>query len=87
MPAVSIMVEFVGSLLLALLTGTWTPLPADRIAVDLPAPVAFSAEWHPLDDLGNRVNTLIVLEDGSTRLGGTSSIVSPRRGETGGVGN
>lgn len=74
----SIIAEFVGSLLLALLTGTWNPLPADRISDVLPAPVAFTAEWHP-GASDHRSNSLIVLDDGSTRLGGTSSIVSPRR--------
>lgn len=75
----SIIAEFVGSLLLALLTGTWNPLPADRVADVLPAPVAFTAEWHPGGAVEHRSNMLIVLDDGSTRLGGTSSIVSPHR--------
>ena len=81
----AIIVQFVGSLILALLTGTWTPIPPDAIARDLPAPVAFTAQWHPLGLEGNRVNEVIVLGDGSTRLGATSSIVSPARGSHGGA--
>lgn len=76
----SLIVRLVGSLILALLTGTWQPLPPDSISVDLPAPVSFSAQWHPLGQDGNEVDQIIVLGDGSTRLGVTSSIVSPVRG-------
>ena len=75
----TIIVRFVGALILALLTGTWTPIPADRISPDLPAPVTFSAEWRPASVSGTQVDQLLVLGDGSTRLGATSSIVSPRR--------
>ena len=73
----SIIVQFVGSLILALLTGTWNPVPADSISPNLPAPVSFSAQWEPPTAYGYQVNELIVLTDGSTRLSGTSSIVSP----------
>ena len=78
----TIIVRFVGALILALLTGTWTPIPADRISPDLPASVSFSAEWQPASASGTEVDQLIVLGDGSTRLGATSSIVSPRRSES-----
>ena len=79
MSAESIIVQFFGSLALALTTGTWNPLPADRISDQLPAPVSFSAEWHPAAADGDRSATIIVLDDGTTRLGATSSLVSPRR--------
>ena len=75
----SMIVQFIGSLLLALLTGSWSALPADRLPEHLPTPVAFAAEWHPAHDPGNRLNTIIVLQDGATRFGATSSIVSPAR--------
>ena len=75
----AIIVQFVGSLILALLTGTATPLPPDSISMALPAPVTFAAQWHPLGRDGNEVDSIIVLGDGSTRLGATSSIVSPAR--------
>ena len=75
--------QFIGSLLLALLTGSWSPLPADRLSEGLPAPVVFAAEWHAVAEPGNRVNTIIVLQDGTMRIGGTSSIVSPARSSDG----
>ena len=75
----AIIVQFVGSLILALLTGTATPLPPDSISTALPAPVTFAAQWHPLGREGNEVDSIIVLGDGSTRIAATSSIVSPSR--------
>ena len=75
----AIIVQFVGSLILALLTGTASPLPPDSISSPLPAPITFAAQWHPLQEDGNAVDAIIVLGDGSTRLGATSSIVSPTR--------
>ena len=76
----SIIVQFVGSLLLALLTGSPTPLSADRlVSADLPAPVVFAAAWPGPGATGDRVDQLIVLDDGSVRIGGTSSIMSPPR--------
>jgi len=78
----SFIVQLVGSLILALLTGTWTPIPPDAISPQLPAPVVFSAQWHPLDIDGTQVDQIIVLQDGSARLGATSSIVSPARGSS-----
>ena len=79
----AIIVQFVGSLILALLTGTATPLPADSVTSALPAPITFAAQWHPLHQAGNQVDSIIVLGDGSTRLGATSSIVSPAGGSAG----
>ena len=75
----SIIVQFVGSLILALLTGTTAPLPPDSISADLPARVTFSAAWHAATGTATEVDQIIVLEDGSTRLGATSSIVSPTK--------
>lgn len=81
MAADSIIVQFVGSLLMALLTGSPVPLSADRLAsADLPAPVVFAAEWPVPGATGHRIDQLIVLDDGSVRTGGTSSIVSAGRG-------
>ena len=75
----AIIVQFVGSLILALLTGTAQPLPPDSITSPLPAPITFAAQWHPLHRDGNEIDSIVVLRDGSTRLAATSSIVSPAR--------
>ena len=76
----TIIVQFVGSLILALLTGTATPLPPDSVSSPLPAPITFATQWHPLHQAGNQVDAIIVLGDGTTRLAATSSIVSPGGG-------
>jgi hypothetical protein len=68
--------QLILSLLLALLTGTWQPAPADLTATAA-QPVAFSAVWHPLGQPGNEQDLYIVAGDGSVLAGATSSAVSP----------
>jgi hypothetical protein len=69
--------QLIASLLLALLTGTWQPAPADVVAATQPQPVQFSATWHPLGQPGNEQDLYVVGADGTTYAGGTSSAVSP----------
>jgi hypothetical protein len=70
--------QLIGSLILALLTGTWQPAPADLTAAATQR-VAFSGWWHPLDRPGNQHNLLVIGGDGIVLAGSTSSAVSPSR--------
>lgn len=70
--------HLIGSLILALLTGTWQPAPADLTAVVVPR-VAFGGWWHPLERPGNQQYLLVVGGDGIILAGATSSAVSPPR--------
>jgi hypothetical protein len=70
--------HLIASLLLALITGTWQPVPAEftRGAVE---PVQFTASWHPLDLAGNEQDVIVIGADGNVFAGATSSAVSPAR--------
>ena len=70
--------QLIGSLILALLTGTWQPAPADLVAT-ASQPVQFSALWHPLDRPGNERDLIIISADGTILGGATSSAVSPAK--------
>ena len=67
--------EFIGTLILALLTGTWQPAPPERISLELPAAVTFSARWHPNVTGGDATFSILVLEDGSTGMSAVSSLI------------
>jgi hypothetical protein len=67
------------SLLIALLTGTWQPAPADVVAATQPQPVQFSATWHPQGQSGNEQDLYVVAADGTVFGGATSSAVSPAK--------
>lgn len=69
-------VHLIGSLILALVTGTSQPAPVDLTAY-VAQPVQFSAYWHPLDRAGNEQDLLIIGADGRVLAGATSSAVSP----------
>lgn len=83
----SIIVQWVGSLLLALLTGSWTTIPTDQVTVDQATPIVFAAQWPVPGVAGHRVDRIDLAADGVARLGGTSSIVSPRRSPGPGTSN
>lgn len=70
--------HLIGTLILALLTGTWQPAPSHLTVVG-PQPVQFSAWWHPLDRPGNERDLVVVGVNGNVLAGGTSSAVSPPR--------
>jgi hypothetical protein len=67
------------SLLIALLTGTWQPAPADVVAATQPQPVQFSATWHPQGQSGTEQNLYVVAADGTVFGGATSRAVSPAK--------
>lgn len=78
----SIIVQFFGSLVLALLTGSWQPIGAPEVSqMDLPGPVVFAATWPERNWVGDRTNTFLLLADGTARAGAVSSIVSPARSD------
>lgn len=83
----SIIVQWVGSLLLALLTGSWTTIPADQVTVDQATPIVLAAQWPVPGVSGHRVDRIYLHANGVAHFGGTSSIVSPRRGPGPGTGN
>ncbi len=70
------LVQLIASLILALLSGTWQPAPAD-LTVTAPQPVQFSAVWHPADQPGNEQDLVVIGADGKILGGATSSAVSP----------
>ena len=72
------LVHLIGSLLLALITGTWQPAPVD-LAGMAPPPVQCTATWHPLDLVGNEQDVIVIGGDGRVLVGATSSAVSPAR--------
>ena len=72
------LIHLIGSLILALLTGTWQPAPAALTAV-APQPVVFSGWWQPLDRLGTERDLVVVGADGTLLGGATSSAVSSPR--------
>ena len=71
-------VHLIGSLLLAIFTGTWQPAPA-TLVVAAPQPIAFSAWWQPLDRPGNEQDLIVIGVDGQVLGGATSSAVSPAK--------
>lgn len=73
MAADSIIVQFVGSLLLALLTGSWTALPPDEFSPQ-EAPIVFAAQWPVTGVAGMRTDHVELLADGAIHLGAVSSI-------------
>ena len=71
-----LLARLIGSLILALITGTAHPAPA-TMTVTAPQPVQFSASWTPLNRPGNEQDVVVIGADGRLLGGATSSAVSP----------
>jgi hypothetical protein len=70
--------QLIGSMLLALLTGTWQPAPVDLL-MTAPQPVQFSGWWHPVGQPGSEMDLIVIGADGAVLGGASSSAVSSPR--------